>query len=348
MIATTSPASQINLDIRGGERPARWQQLMAEAITDPAELLDLLGLDRSLLPAARRAAESFGLRVPRGFVTRMERANPHDPLLLQVLPLADELTAVIGFTQDPVGDLASRAANGVLHKYNGRALLIATGACAVHCRYCFRRHFPYADDTASIGRWQAALGYLRNDTSLNEVILSGGDPLNLGDRRLTELTAALADIPHIQRLRIHTRTAVVLPERIDDGFVHWLKGVPLQKVVVLHINHAQEIDSNVRSACARLRECGATLFNQSVLLTGINDSVSALSRLSETLFAAGVMPYYLNLLDRVAGAAHFEVSETRAVELMRDLTTHLPGYLVPKLVREVAGADSKTPVSLFT
>jgi EF-P beta-lysylation protein EpmB len=348
MIATTSPASQTILANQiQDDFPSRWQRLAAEAITDPAELCGLLGLDHALVPFAKVAAEKFGLRVPRGFVARMKRGDPQDPLLLQVLPIAAELQPAPGFTNDPVGDLASRAALGLLHKYRGRALLIGTGACAVHCRYCFRRHFPYSEETASADGWQAALDYVRADTSIDEVILSGGDPLNLSDRRLAELSNALEGIPHITRLRIHSRTAVVLPERIDAHFCRWLSSVRLQKIVVLHINHPNEINSDVQSACARLKACGTTLLNQSVLLMHVNDSVSVLSHLSESLFAVGVMPYYLNLLDLVAGAAHFEVSEARGVELMRELTARLPGYLVPKLVREAAGGRSKTSVSLF-
>jgi EF-P beta-lysylation protein EpmB len=349
MIATTSPSSQINLaNVATLDASVRWQRLVSEAITDPAELIDVLGLSPDLVPVAKRAAQAFGLRVPRGFVNRMERGNPDDPLLRQVLPLGDELAHVEGYSRDPVGDLKSRAAPGVLQKYNGRALLVSTGSCAVHCRYCFRRHFPYAEETASSDRWRKALDHIRTHTSLNEVILSGGDPLNLSDTRLAELTAGLSGFEHIRRLRIHTRTAVVIPERIDSGLLRWLQSLALQKVVVIHANHSREIDASVRAACARLKEAGATLFNQSVLLAGVNDSVSALSSLSETLFAAGVMPYYLSLLDHVEGASHFDVPEARAVDLLRGVAAVLPGYLVPKLVREVAGADSKTSVSLFT
>jgi len=343
MIATTPLASQLHEP----ETAASWQQVMANAITDPAELIERLRLDRSLLPAALRAAQTFGLRVPRGFLARMRPGDPTDPLLRQVLPLEEELQSAPGFTTDPVGDLASRTAGGVLHKYRGRALLIATGSCAIHCRYCFRRHFPYADHTASADRWRAALDYLRADPNLSEAILSGGDPLNLSERRLAELTDGIATIPHLKRLRIHTRTAVVVPERIDPAFCRWLKGVRLQKVMVLHVNHAQEIDAAVRATCERLRAAGATLLNQTVLLKGVNDTATALADLSESLFAAGVLPYYLNVLDRVAGAAHFEVPEERALELLRELTVRLPGYLVPKLVREEAGAHSKTSISFF-
>jgi EF-P beta-lysylation protein EpmB len=343
MIATTLSASQDNFD---RVEQADWRQLAAAAITDPEELLGLLGLDRSLLPAARRAAEQFGLRVPRGFLNRMRRGDPNDPLLLQVLPLASELYEVQGFLADPVGDLQSRVTTGVLHKYRGRALLIATGACAINCRYCFRRHFPYSDETASANGWRDAVAYLRAEPSIDEVILSGGDPLNLSDRRLAQLTGQLQTIGHLRRLRIHTRTAVVLPERIDAGFCQWLSRVPLKKVVVLHTNHAQEVDASVVAMCERLKSCDVTLLNQSVLLSGINDSADALSQLSETLFEAGILPYYLSLLDRVQGAAHFEVSEARGVELIRTLAARLPGYLVPKLVREIAGARGKTSVSL--
>jgi EF-P beta-lysylation protein EpmB len=322
----------------------RWQTEMAEAVRDPAELLSLLELDARWLEPARRAAASFPLRVPRGFLARMQKGDPTDPLLRQVLPLGEELLAVPGFSHDPVGDMPSIAARGLLHKYQGRVLLIATGACGVHCRYCFRRHFPYADETARSDDWRAALDYLRQDVSINEVILSGGDPLTLSDERLAALAEALEAIPNIRRLRLHTRQPVVLPSRVDDGLLRWLKSCSLQKVVVLHMNHAREMDSALREACARLKGAGVLLLNQSVLLKGVNDSATALAELSEALFGAGVLPYYLNLLDPVAGAAHFDVSEARAIALMAELRARLPGYLVPKLVREVPGAPSKMPV----
>jgi EF-P beta-lysylation protein EpmB len=345
MIAATSPASQKRMEPTAA-LARRWQQVLADAITDPAELLSILQLDPALLPAAKRAAEAFPLRVPRGFAARMRGGDPRDPLLMQVLPLDAELQSAPGFSADPVGDLASRATSGVLHKYRGRALLIATGACGVHCRYCFRRHFPYSDETAASDGWRAALDYLRADPSVHEVLLSGGDPLSLSDRRLAELSGSLQSIPHVRRLRIHTRQPVVLPERVDESFARWLAAVPLQKVVVLHVNHANEIDDSVRAACNRLRDCGATLLNQSVLLKGVNDSTDALIALSESLFAAGALPYYLNLLDRVHGAAHFNVETAAALSLHQDVAARLPGYLVPKLVREIPGAPYKTPVAL--
>ena len=325
-------------------QPVRWQQLWREAVTDPRELLALLGLaDRAgeLLPAADTG---FALRVPRGFVARMRHGDPADPLLRQVLPQAAELGEVPGFTRDAVGDLAARSANGVLHKYDGRALLVATGSCAVHCRYCFRRHFPYTQETAAANRWSEALGHLRADRSIAEVILSGGDPLSLSTAKLAELGDALAAIPHVRRLRIHTRLPIVLPERVDGEFRHWLAALPLQRVVVLHANHPAEFDAAVDVACAGLRDAGASLLNQAVLLRGVNDDADVLAGLSERAFAAGVLPYYLHQLDRVAGAAHFEVADEHALALVDALRRRLPGYLVPRLVREIAGEPSKTPL----
>lgn len=325
-------------------RQPNWRAELARAVDDPAELIRLLELDSDLLPQARSAARSFPLRVPRGFVARMRRGDVHDPLLRQVLPLGAELEQHPGFSLDPTGDLAVISAPGLLTKYQGRALLVTTGACAVHCRYCFRRHFPYAGSNPRTDGWRAALAAIAADPSIDEVILSGGDPLSLSDTRLGELVAALAALPQLKRLRIHTRHPVVLPERVDDALLGWLAPLRLQKVVVLHANHAQELDASVADACTRLRDAGATLLNQSVLLRGVNDSVDALAALSERLFAIGVLPYYLHQLDRVAGAAHFEVSDRVALALHTALTARLPGYLVPRLVREVAGAPAKQPV----
>jgi len=325
-------------------QPRRWQELWREAVTDPRELLAALDLQAhasSLLP---QSDSGFPLRVPRGFIARMRRGDPRDPLLLQVLPQARELVEVPGFTRDAVGDLAARTANGVLHKYDGRALLVATGSCAVHCRYCFRRHFPYATHSAAAAGWNDAVARVQGDASIREVILSGGDPLSLATTKLAELTTALAPIRHLRRLRIHTRLPVVLPERIDDEFRGWLGALPWPTTIVLHANHAHELDAGVAAACARLRDGGAVLLNQSVLLRGVNDDGSVLADLSERLFDCGVLPYYLHQLDRVAGAAHFEVDDTRARDLVEELRARLPGYLVPRLVREIAGARAKTPL----
>lgn len=342
MIAATPHANQLDTV---APLPT-WQQSMRDAITDPAELLHILGLDPAWLPAARAAAHHFPLRAPRSFVARMRPRDPHDPLLRQVLPLDDELKIVAGFSADPVGDLLSRKDTGVLQKYAGRALLIATGACGVHCRYCFRRHFPYAEDNASAHAWKQAVETLRADESIEEAILSGGDPLSLNDRRLSDLVKALDGIAHLRRLRIHTRQPIVLPERVDAAMQDWLGRTRLQKIIVLHANHANEIDASVRAACRRMADSGALLLNQSVLLAGVNDSVAALADLSKALLSAGVLPYYLHLLDRVQGAAHFEVDAAQATELMRALTRCLPGYLLPKLVREIPGEASKTLVPL--
>lgn len=348
MIAA-SPQSNQHSSQHGGDASNAialppWQQALASAISEPAELWQVLQLDPALLAAAQAAARLFPLRVPRGFVARMRRGDPHDPLLLQVLPLAAELIETPGFSLDAVGDLDSRIATGVLHKYQGRALLIATGACGVHCRYCFRRHFDYGDDNASSRHWQSAVAALHADRSIDELILSGGDPLSLNDRRLRELTDQLPALPQLKRMRIHSRQPIVLPERVDDGLLAWLDSIQLPVVMVLHANHAQELSPDVAQACQALQRRGVRLYNQSVLLKGVNDSAPILSNLSERLFEIGVQPYYLHLLDRVQGAAHFEVSEIQARSLMRDLTERLPGYLVPKLVRELPGHASKTPV----
>jgi EF-P beta-lysylation protein EpmB len=338
---TASPAPRTTPDTP--QPLADWRQLWREAVTDAHELLALLDLSHLAgeLPAADAG---FRLRVPRGFVARMRRGDRHDPLLLQVLPQLAELETVPGFVRDAVGDIEARAASGVLHKYQGRALLIASGTCAINCRYCFRRHFPYAEELAAAQQWREALAYLRHEESISELILSGGDPLALSTAKLAELSAGLAEITHVRRIRIHSRLPVVLPERIEDSLLGWLDGLPQQKVVVLHANHANEFDRGVDAACARLRACGATLLNQSVLLRGINDDVEALAALSERMFTAGVLPYYLHQLDRVQGTAHFEVDDARATALMEALRARLPGYLVPRLVREVPGDASKRPL----
>ena len=322
----------------------RWQQLWREAVRDPRELLALLGLERAGLAVSDAAAGEFALRVPRGFVGRMRPGDPTDPLLRQVLPLDEELRPMPGFAIDAVGDAAARAGQGVIRKYRGRALLVTTGSCAVNCRYCFRRHFPYGDETAAAGAWSGAVALIAADPSIDEVILSGGDPWSLSTPKLAELTRALAGIPHLRRLRIHTRLPVVLPERVDDELLAWLRTLPWPVTVVLHANHAREFDGQVDAALARLRAAGATLLNQAVLLRGVNDSVDALAELSERGHAAGVLPYYLHQLDRVRGAAHFEVPDEEARALHGALAARLSGYLVPRLVREVAGDPGKRPL----
>lgn len=325
-------------------QPVGWQAQWRDAVRDPAELLVTLGLETLAARLSPAAMAQFPLRVPRAFISRMRHGDDADPLLRQVLPLDDEDRIVPGFALDAVGDAAAKTADGVIRKYRGRALLIATGSCAVNCRYCFRRHFPYADETAARGQWMDAIAAIAADPGIDEVILSGGDPLSLSTPKLAELTAQLATIPHLRRLRIHTRLPVVLPARIDAEFTAWLATLPWPVAIVIHANHANEFDDEVDAAVARLRDAGATLLNQAVLLRGVNDSVDALADLSERSFAAGVLPYYLHQLDRVQGAAHFEVDDALALELHRGLMSRLSGYLVPKLVREVAGDTGKRPL----
>ncbi len=321
-----------------------WQQAWRDAVRDPHELLTLLGLDPQGLGISTEAATQFALRVPRGFLARMRHGDPHDPLLRQVLPLDAELQRVPGFALDAVGDHAAKKADGVIHKYRGRALLVATGSCAVHCRYCFRRHFPYAQESAARDGWGDAVAAIAADPSIEEVILSGGDPLSLATPKLAELTQALATLPQLKRLRLHSRLPVVLPERIDAPLLTWLRALPWPLAVVIHANHANEFDAAVDVALARLRDAGAQLLNQAVLLRGVNDTVDALAALSERSFAAGVLPYYLHQLDRVQGAAHFEVDDATALDLHRALAARLSGYLVPKLVREIPGDSGKRPL----
>lgn len=321
-----------------------WQQHFAEAITDPAELLRALDLGSEWLAPAEAAAKLFPLRVPRSFVARMRPRDPSDPLLRQVLPLGEELIETVGFGSDPIGESGSQQAPGLLRKYSSRALLVTTGACAVHCRYCFRREFPYEEQQGETGRWREAIASVAADPSIEELILSGGDPLSLSNARLNALTNSLKGIAHLNSLRLHTRNAIVLPSRIDAGFIDWVRSLPWRVTIVLHVNHAQELQGDALEALSRLRTTGALLLNQSVLLRGVNDDAATLSTLSRTLHAYGVLPYYLHLLDRVSGSAHFELSESCGLEIIETMTSTLPGYLVPKLVREIPGASSKTAI----
>lgn len=327
---------------RDGEHAPAWRRELAAAVTRPAELLALLGLPEE--PAAEFGARLFAQRVPRGFIARMRPGDRHDPLLLQVLPDALEAREVPGYGPDPLDEAAAMAAPGLLHKYRGRVLLTLTGACGIHCRYCFRRHYPYAEANPAGSHWTEACAYIAGDTDIHEVILSGGDPLSLSDARLAGLIADLAAIPHLRRLRIHSRLPVVLPERITAELLETLSGSRLNTVLVVHANHANEIDVDVRAALRRVATASIPVLNQSVLLRGINDDVDRLCALSESLSAAGVLPYYLHQLDAVQGAAHFAVDDTKALALLAELRRRLPGYLVPRLVREQAGEPAKTPL----
>lgn len=323
-----------------------WQNQLSQAITKPEDLLRILELPEAYLEGAKSGAHSFPIRVPKAFIGRMEKGNIHDPLLRQVLPLADEASAPpAGFVLDPLEESTTNTESGIIHKYNGRVLLITNGTCAVNCRYCFRRHFPYEDNRLNTEQWDTALDYIRNRPDINEVILSGGDPLSNNDQRLFSLISAIEDIPHITRLRIHTRLPIVIPDRITEALINRLKSSSLAIVFVIHANHANEIDQPVARALQRLFNGGIHVLNQSVLLKGVNDTPGSLIALSERLFTCNVLPYYLHLLDPVIGAHHFDVNEKTAQSLMSEILKHLPGFLVPKLVREVAGEGSKTPVS---
>ncbi len=322
-----------------------WQHGLATAVRDPDELVDLLQLSDEWREPARRAARLFPLLVPRSFLQRMESGNPLDPLLLQVLPLEVEEIVPADFLLDAVGDQDAKRAPGLLQKYAGRALMIATGACAVHCRYCFRRHYAYGEDPKRLADWEPAFQVLREDESIHELILSGGDPLMLTDRRLGELCLQLQAIPHLRRLRVHTRLPIVLPERVTPSLLELLTAGPLTPIVVVHSNHPQELSGSCSDALRRLIRAGCTVLNQAVLLRGINDDVETLAELSERLVDLGVLPYYLHQLDRVIGTAHFEVPEARGLELIAALRPRLPGYAIPQFVREVAGAPHKVPVT---
>ena len=316
-----------------------WQVVLSEGFTSAATLLTFLGLPVS--HASAYAEHEFKTRVPRGFAARMERGNINDPLLRQVLAVQDEAALTPGFIKDPLDEAAYNPVPGLIHKYHGRVLLTVTGACAIHCRYCFRRHFPYDANNPGRAGWQAAFDYIAANQSIHEVILSGGDPLLVPDTTLAFLFDALAGMPHVKTLRIHTRLPVVLPERVDEGLCALLRTSRFQKVVVLHANHPNELDANVRQACAALRDVGCVMLNQAVLLKGVNQDALCLIALSHQLMACGVLPYYLHLLDKVQGAAHFEVSATEAKALVKTLSEQLPGYLVPRLVREISGEKHK-------
>lgn len=315
----------------------RWQQSLKEAVRDPEELCRLLELPAEFVAGALRASEQFPLFVPRGYLARMRRGDPSDPLLRQVLPLGAELTAVAGFAPDPVGDRYAALYPGLLQKYQARALMVTTGACAVHCRYCFRRHYPYSDSPKSLADWEPALLHIASDPRLREVILSGGDPLTLVDEWLAALAHRLAAVDHLRRLRIHTRLPIVLPERVCDDLLSWLRGTRLAPIMVVHANHPAEIDRAVEAALGRLVDAGVVVLNQAVLLKGVNDTADVLTELCQRLIDLRVMPYYLHQLDRVAGAAHFEVDVAEGRKLMAQLRTRLPGYGVPKYVQEQAG-----------
>jgi EF-P beta-lysylation protein EpmB len=319
-----------------------WQKELAEAFRDGRALLDYLDISPAALRASGAAEQNFACLVPRPFARRMVKGDPLDPLLRQVFPDAAELAQPAGYQLDPLQEQQAAGAAGVLQKYPGRALLITTGACPVHCRYCFRRYFPYTDHQATQHDWQHAVTSIRARHGINEVILSGGDPLTLSNRRLAAGFKALCRLPQLRTIRLHTRFPIILPSRVDDALLQLLADSQARVVMVVHANHPNELDVDVMARLAALRQAGVTMLNQSVLLGGVNDCAATLAQLSERLFAAGVLPYYLHLLDPVAGAAHFNVDESRGIALVRALRARLPGYLVPRLAREIPGQPGKT------
>jgi EF-P beta-lysylation protein EpmB len=320
----------------------RWQRDLARAVRDPDVLLARLGLPPSLRPAARQAARDFPLVVPESFLARIQPGTPEDPLLVQVLPISEELRPTPGFVRDPLNEAAARVVPGLLRKYEGRALLLAAGSCPVHCRYCFRRHHPYTDDLN--GSWGPALEAIAADAGLREILLSGGDPLMLPDPRLAELCHSLDAIPHLERLRIHTRMPVVLPSRVTPQLLSLLETLRLRPFVVLHANHPRELTGDAADAVRSLAG-SCTVLNQSVLLAGVNDDAAVLAELCERVVQLGALPYYLHQLDPVAGAAHFAVEPARGAEIVAELRRRLPGYAVPRYVREIPGEPSKVPLA---
>jgi EF-P beta-lysylation protein EpmB len=323
-----------------------WLQQLADVVTEPDELLRILALEQHAdLAQGADARRLFALRVPRAFIARMKKGDATDPLLLQVLTSRQEFIDAPGYSTDPL-DEQSSVVPGLLHKYRNRALLLVKGGCAVNCRYCFRRHFPYQDNQGNKRNWQAAIDYIATHPELDEIIFSGGDPLMAKDHELAWLVTSLEKIPHLKRLRIHSRLPVVIPARITESLCQMLAETRLQVLMVSHINHAQEIDDDLRNSMQMLKRAGVTLLNQSVLLRGVNDDAQVLANLSNALFDAGILPYYLHVLDKVQGAAHFFVSDEQARALIRELLPQVSGYLVPKLAREIGGEPSKTPLDL--
>jgi len=331
IIARTAPLEQ-----------QHWQEILAGAIRSGDKLLQQLQLQDADLPVSHEAAADFPVLVPRPYLELMEPGNIKDPLLLQVLPRPQEMETPAGYVTDPLGEASANVQPGIIHKYQGRLLLITATGCAVNCRYCFRRHFDYADNRISRRQWNESLDYVRNDTSISEVILSGGDPLMIKDGALAELIAAIDAIPHVRRLRIHSRLPVVIPQRITEELAHLLQQSRLNCTVVLHINHSNEISHTLTQGVMRLKQAGITLLNQTVLLAGINDQTDVLQALSEDLFDAGIQPYYLHLLDEVKGAHHFDIDRDKAHKLYQQLHSLLPGYLLPRMVKEEAGKTGKT------
>jgi len=326
--------------------PQSWQQQLATAFTNTTDLCQFLNLNPKDLPISQQATEKFALRVPQSYANRIKKNDPNDPLLLQVLPLSYELIRNAQYNNDPIGELAAIANPGIIHKYHGRALLINTGSCAINCRYCFRKEFPYADQQLRRGDEHNAIDYLQKNSEITEIILSGGDPLILSDTRLKQLLSAIKEIKHINRIRIHTRVPIVLPDRITPELITLLNQTDKKIIIVLHSNHPNEINSSIQAVTKQFIQNEYTVLNQSVLLKNINNSVNTLQQLSETLFDANIQPYYLHVLDKVTGTQHFNIPIQEAITLVNTLRNTLPGYLVPQLVQEQPGKPAKTLLNL--
>lgn len=344
-VEKNSPKSLSSSSQSNAKAENTWLTELAGAVSNPLELLKQLEIDPTPWLTGLQARQLFAQRVPQSFIDRMEKGNPYDPLLRQVLPLNEEFEIHDGYSTDPL-DEQDNVLPGLLHKYRSRVLMIVKGGCAINCRYCFRRHFPYQDNKGNKTTWQQSLDYIASHPELDEVILSGGDPLMAKDAELQWLVEGISAIPHIKTLRIHTRLPVVIPSRITNGLCDLLKQSRTNVVVVTHINHANEINRQLIEALIELKRAGVHLLNQSVLLKGINNSIEAQANLSHALFSAGVLPYYLHVLDKVQGAAHFYVSDEEARQIIQGLMIQVSGYLVPKLTREIGGEKSKTPLDL--
>lgn len=351
MAAVTSNAEEVDdVENPNVENAESWHRSLADSIRDPHELLQRLDLDRQVTTGsdisqpvvAIQASPEFPVMVPESYLRRMEAGDINDPLLRQVLPIDDELRVVAGFSNDAVHDATFREAPGLIKKYQGRALMIATGSCAVHCRYCFRRHYPYNQEPRRMEDWEPAFAAIQNDASISEVLLSGGDPLMLTDQRLDQLLDRLEKIEHLKRVRIHTRLPIVLPDRVTSRLIDRLLASRLTPIMVVHANHANELVHDCEASLRQLVRSGITVLNQAVLLKGVNDSVVAMVNLSESLINLGAMPYYLHQLDRVAGTAHFEVDVSRGRHIIQQMRKQLPGYAVPRFVSEIPDESHKT------
>jgi len=320
-----------------------WQQQIASSFRDPIELLQYLKLTHHSALVSAMADKNFAMRVTRDFADCMQPGDPHDPLLRQVLPRHEETQYDATLNRDPVGDLIAEARPGIIHKYRSRALLITTAACAIHCRYCFRRHFPYQQSTAHSHHLENSLDYLAHNTDINEVILSGGDPLTLSDQQLGKLIKQLESISHLKTLRIHSRLPIILPDRLSDDLQQLLQGCRFKIVLVTHCNHANEISAKVAKALQNFNYAGLTMLNQAVLLNGVNNNIETLVNLSQRLFEVNILPYYLHMPDPVEGSLHFQLNKNACISLHDQMRKHLPGYLLPQLVEDIPGSDCKRP-----